>query len=292
MDISMGCYRIAAFRAQQAVRGVACGKLHPIHLGIGTPNGCESIVHNLQHVLKQPQQPVAALTIDFANAFNAVSRQAVLSSLYSMPALSSLFRIVDFAYSEPSDLLVRDKNRQLYPGVFSVQGVRQGDPLSSLLFALTVHPVYQAVVTNHPSVQATAIHDDVTLVGPPDDLVQAYRTVVEQAKTINLHVQPHKCQLVYFHNETEPLSSLVTNFIRNHRISYQDEAAVILGAPIGTNHESVERLATTMLKDQLAILDYLLHDAMPVQEAMLLLRISSTHKLDYLLRCVRPAAMH
>jgi hypothetical protein len=73
----------AAFRAQQAVRGVACGKLHPIQLGIGTPNGCESIVHNLQHVLEQPQQPVAALTIDFANAFNSVSRQAVLSSLYS-----------------------------------------------------------------------------------------------------------------------------------------------------------------------------------------------------------------
>src|SRR5665213_3476965 len=33
---------------------------------------------------------------------------------------------------------------------------------------------------------------------------------------------------------------------------------------------------------------------MPCQckKAMLLLRISSTHKLDYLLRCVRPAAMH
>ena len=66
------------------------------------------------------------------------------------------------------------------------------------------HFSYQAVVTNHPSVQATAIHDDVTLVGPPDDLVQAYRTIVEQAKTINLQAQPHKCQFIYFHNCNKP----------------------------------------------------------------------------------------
>ncbi len=39
------------------------------------------------------------------------------------------------------------------------------------------------------------------------------------------------------------------------------------------------------------VLQTLLNDAMPVQEAVLLLRISSTHKLDYLLRCVPPAAM-
>jgi len=39
------------------------------------------------------------------------------------------------------------------------------------------------------------------------------------------------------------------------------------------------------------ILQSLLHDAMPIQEAILLLRISTTHKLDYLLRCVPPAAM-
>jgi len=78
-------YRIAAFRAQQAVRGVACEKLHPIQLGIGTPNGCESIVHNLQHVLEQPQQPVASLTIDFANAFNSCLKLFVQYASLKLP---------------------------------------------------------------------------------------------------------------------------------------------------------------------------------------------------------------
>ena len=41
----------------------------------------------------------------------------------------------------------------------------------------------------------------------------------------------------------------------------------------------------------MGILKNLVHDAMPIQEAILLLRISSTHKLDYLQRCVPPSAM-
>ena len=61
---------------------------------------------------------------------------------------------------------VRSANGSLYSGIFSAQGVRQGDPLSSLLFALTVQPVYEAVVRQHPTIKATAIHDDITLVGP------------------------------------------------------------------------------------------------------------------------------
>ena len=79
--------------------------------------------------------------------------------------------------------------------------------------------------------------------------------------------------------------------MQSHLIPCHHEAAIILGAPIGINHRAIEDLATTILTDQLVVLQKLLHEAMPVQEAILLLRISSTHKLDYLLRCVPPDAM-
>src|ERR1700679_2055003 len=62
-----------------------------------------------------------------------------------------------------------------------------------------------------------------------------------------------------------------------------------IASPV-TIHD-IQALATLMLKDQMLVLQTLLHDAMPIQEALLLLRISSTHKLDYLLRCVPPSAM-
>ncbi|HVW99154.1 MAG TPA: reverse transcriptase domain-containing protein, partial [Candidatus Babeliaceae bacterium] len=143
-------YRIAAYRAQQNIRDQACEILQPIQLGVGTPNGCESIIRNLQHALELPHHPIAALAIDFKNAFNSISRKAMLKALCAQPTLESLWRLVNFAYSSPSDLLIRDHNHNLYAGLSSTQGVRQGDPLSSLLFTLTIQPVYQATIQQHP----------------------------------------------------------------------------------------------------------------------------------------------
>src|ERR1700678_3964041 len=87
----------------------------------------------------------------------------MLEALYSHPQLQYIWRLVDFAYSVPSDLYIRNGDGTLWPGIYSAQGVRQGDPLSSLLFALTIQPIYEAVVQTHPTLEATAIHDDITL---------------------------------------------------------------------------------------------------------------------------------
>lgn len=284
-------YRIAAYRGQLYVQGAAKDILQPIQLGVAVSGGCEAVVHNLQHALQLCDQPVAALAIDFKNAFNSISRKAMLETLYSHPQLQYIWRLVHFAYSAPSDLLVRNSDGSLFPGVFSAQGVRQGDPLSSLLFALTIQPVYEAVIRQHPTINATAIHDDITLVGQPDDIVSAYSTITNLALALGLEVQPAKCQLIYFHSDTVPLSNAVHSFLTQHYIPLQKQSAIILGAPIGATIEDIETLALLTLKDQMQVLQHLLHEAMPIQEAILLLRISSTHKLDYLLRCVPPSAM-
>ena len=46
-------------------------KVQPIQLGIGTSNGCESIIHNLQHILEQPEKPLAALSAPHASDWKA-----------------------------------------------------------------------------------------------------------------------------------------------------------------------------------------------------------------------------
>lgn len=102
-------------------------------------------------------------------------------------------------------------------------------------------------------------------------------------------------------DHTTPLSGSVHSFLAQHHIPLKKQSAIILffifylfiilGAPIGATIEDIEALAVLMLKDQMKVLQNLLNDAMPIQEAILLLRISSTHKLDYLLRCVPPSAM-
>ena len=96
--------------------------------------------------------------------------------------------------------------------------------LSSLLFALAIQPVYEAVVNEHVDVHAAAILDDVTLVGTPDELVGAYETLTREAFKIGLHIQPNKCQFIYFHDHLSPLSPTVHSFMQSYLIPYHHEA--------------------------------------------------------------------
>src|ERR1700733_376737 len=79
----------------------------------------------------------------------------------------------------------------------------------------TIQPIYEAVVQTHPTLKATAIHDDITLVGPADDLASAYSTIADLADAIGLQVQPSKCQFIYFHNDTNPYLHLFIHFFLN-----------------------------------------------------------------------------
>jgi len=132
-------YRIAAYRGQLYVQHVIKDLLQPIQLGVATSGGCEAVVHNLQHALEQETQPVAALAIDFRNAFNSVSRKVMLETLYSHPRLQYIWRLVDFAYSAPTNLYVRGADRALSIGMYSTQGVRQGDRRNIMYLTVELH---------------------------------------------------------------------------------------------------------------------------------------------------------
>ena len=74
---------------------------------------------------------MAVLRMDLRNAFNSVSRQSVLEALYVYaPQL-----IMWFAWSYGVPSLLRHGNYT----ILSQNGVQQGDPLSGLLFVLSIH---------------------------------------------------------------------------------------------------------------------------------------------------------
>ena len=70
----------------------------------------------------------------------------------------------------------------------SLRGVQQGDPLGPALFALAFHPVLLRVKESHPDVRVMAGHDDVFMVGKPEDCVAAYGTFVGEAALLGLSV--------------------------------------------------------------------------------------------------------
>ena len=57
----------------------------------------------------------------------------------------------------------------------SAEGVRQGDILASLAFAMATLPVFVSIKEQHPDILVLAIVDDLTLTGPPRSVLSAYR---------------------------------------------------------------------------------------------------------------------
>jgi hypothetical protein len=287
-------YRLAAYRCHVMVMRTARTLLAPIQLGIGVPGACEAIVHNIQHALEKctpEEEPMAALAVDFRNAFNCVSRKAILNSVYSHLGLRHIWRLVHFAYSSPSALYTRDDEGRYVARLYSCEGVRQGDPISALLFSVAIQPVYVNIIRQHQSLRATAILDDCTFVGPVGALVSAYATICQEAALVGLEVQPTKSQLIYFQSDRVPLPSDITEFIARNRVQLQLDSAIILGAPVGRTAAKREELALRTLRDHVSFFQALLRDEMPVQEAVHLLRVSGTPRLNYLLRCVPPDAV-
>ena len=96
--------------------------------------------------------------------------------------LSPLFRIADFAYSAPSDLLLRDRDNLLCSVVQSSNGTRQGlrgAPLGMLLFCLsTKGPTAAVLASAAMAVRAAAVAADGTFVGPTDGAAGATAVTV------------------------------------------------------------------------------------------------------------------
>jgi hypothetical protein len=76
--------------------------------------------------------------------------------------------------------------------VSSQRGVRQGDPLCPLVFALTLQGPLQQVAQLQLA-WPLAYADDTFLQGPPVPVTEAFRTRVQLATSLGFHVALGKC---------------------------------------------------------------------------------------------------
>jgi hypothetical protein len=77
--------------------------------------------------------------------------------------------------------------------IVSARGVRQGDPLGPLLFALVLQRPLEAVAAAHPDVHPIAYADDRYLIGPGPAVTAAFHTLVQRGAAIGLTPSLHKC---------------------------------------------------------------------------------------------------
>ena len=283
-------YRIAAAIAVRRVRTVAAPLLAPYQFGFGVENGCEQIVHSLQHALTDSDRPQAALQLDLHNAFNCVDRTRLLTALYAIPQLAPIWRIVTLAYAVDSPLLTDRGNGPVF---LSHNGVRQGDPLSSLLFCLYIKDALADVAQLH-HVVPFACMDDIHLVGEPHRLMDGLQFLQQALAERELHINTSKSHLAYFHDVTHPLDSAVLETCADNRIPVEFQQLRVLGAVVACD----EAHLTAALQDAVSS-DYsttpffrrLASPALAPQAAMLLLRQCGVPKMNYLARCIPPSCL-
>jgi len=279
-------YRLAAVIAVKKVVLQAADLLSPHQYGVGVSSGAERILHSMQHTLADKKLKYAALKVDCSNAFNSCDRARMLKELYATPQLASLFRIADFAYSTSSMLLLE---RCEGDHIESSNGVRQGDPLSSLLFCLYVRSMY-AQLAEKADVTLYGFIDDLHIVGQPAEVIKAFTAVQSLMPEVGLQFNTKKSQLAYFHNDTAPLHRSTLDLLAKHDISPREQFMEVMGAVVGRDEEAVKEGMREVLgpSHHSTFFSRLLSNVLPIQHAMLILRQCAVPQLNYVMRCVPP----
>ena len=188
--------KVACTRSVHAASKALLQRFHGSQYGCAVKGGAEYIVHQTRRFIRDGKRtngnsaPVSrvVVTIDFANAFNCLHRQAMWDSVKNIPELRGIFNI---SYKQHADLFIAGSDVVLK----SQRGARQGTVDGPVDFALALQPVLNAVNTV-AGVQALAYLDDVTI--HADDLESANRavmTIAAESAKLGLSIKSTKCEL-------------------------------------------------------------------------------------------------
>jgi len=235
--------------------------LVPQQLGIAVPGGVEVAAHLVQVAAQAVQQQEAEgedlviQTVDFSNAFNTVNRAAIATEISTH--LPELRAYVEWAYGRAAPLYVGTEHV-----VSATSGVRQGDPLGPLLFAMALQPVLREVTESEQRVDIVAYLDDVTLIGQREEVRAAMDRLTQLASRVGLHVNVTKSKL----------------------FEKQSAELVVVGTPVGTG-DFVDRHLAETLRQQAAVLEQIaLFD---VKHALTMVKASvSTRPMFYARVCL------
>ena len=119
-------------------RSTALLALAPLQLGVGVKGGCDAIIHAISSLMSSGNPaPHWTLLLDFSNAFNNISREAMFKQIRRhVPSLSAW---MESCYSSQALLRLGQDT------VLSCCGVQQGDPLGLLDFTLSLHPIVEHI---------------------------------------------------------------------------------------------------------------------------------------------------
>ena len=122
-----------------ALRVKAASFFEPYQFGVACPRGAERIIHGLRACVEEHwlEEDFGVLKVDMKNAFNQVSRRALLSECAEH--FPELLPWVGWCYGQHPYLW------HTLGCLTSESGVQQGDPLGPLLFSLVLNVLVKTI---------------------------------------------------------------------------------------------------------------------------------------------------
>jgi hypothetical protein len=253
-----------------AVAARAAAVLQPHQWGIGVKGGPETIAHACHIFRKLADDATVELaiqTLDIKNAYNTLRRSVIANAVNNrLPELSRWF---NWAYATPSPLLAPDGTCMHMCGT----GVKQGDPLASVLFCLGLHEALEAMHRRFPLCTILADMDDVTVLGPVDSMPEVVRTFGQDIARLGMTLNTVKCLRMDLHQSAEDTL----------------DGLRIMGSYVGTDTYQLRKL-TELFDGIQTTLDRIVTEEPAV--ALPLLKYCVNAKPVYAARTTRPDLFH
>ena len=122
-------------------------------------------------------------------------RVKVGDNIPCLPEIRPFFPYFQAVHGHAGDLRYTDFKGELHH-IKGTKGGQQGDPLEMISFCLATHPVWERVMTRHPTARAVAYADDGFI---HDDLLNALLACADlkaaMKEDLDLDFQLHKCKV-------------------------------------------------------------------------------------------------
>lgn len=201
--VTIGSHMLRLFSRVLTMRLSRACPLNPRQRGFLTASGgCADNLMTLNGVIRHSRKkgtPLAVVFVDFAKAFDSISHEHILSALEQRNVDQHVIGLIKNSYV---DCVTRvgscgDRTSPIDMKV----GVKQGDPMSPLLFNLAMDPLIQALeesdsglVWEDQKVSTLAFADDLVLLsGSVMGMGRSLRILESFCQLTGLRVQPKKC---------------------------------------------------------------------------------------------------
>ena len=231
-------------------------------------------MHFVRKKLDDPRYCVA--TIDCSNAFNRIARKSILAQLRG--PFSGMLGYFRFAYGKESRLLFKKKDGT-WAHIPSSRGGKQGDTAMPAFFALGMHPAIEGLATE--DLFPKGFLDDISVVGLPDQVLNAVRVIEERLHHLGLELNRSKCEV--YGTEAEQVAAAL-GFL------WAKDGIKILGAWITRdNPESTRKYLKKQLEKHKLMLKKLVE--LPPDIAFPLLSSCGVPRWNFLARTHDPGSM-